>query len=111
MLNDELHHAVVVEYGKKSGDEDDGWQNLKSKIETQVRALFAKIAKNERRSGKGIAQQAIYRVTSFLEHNAANIRFQHKNGKSYLQAQSPGDCLHANRASVCREGERQAQHG
>src|SRR5439155_24152069 len=49
-------------------------------------------------------------VSRRLEDAAANIGFQHKNSKSRLQPQTPGDGLNSNRAAVCREGECQPKH-
>src|SRR5947209_6989865 len=47
LLDDELHHPIVVQHGKKRCDENDRRQNLKSEVEAKVGALFAEVSENK----------------------------------------------------------------
>src|SRR2546430_2121429 len=47
LLDDELHHPIVVQHGKKRCDENDRRQNLKSEVEAKVGALFAEVPENK----------------------------------------------------------------
>src|SRR5204862_2535636 len=47
LLDDELHHPIVVQHSKKRCDENDRRQNLKSEVEAKVGALFAEVPENK----------------------------------------------------------------
>ena len=85
-------------------------KHLEGKDETEIGILLAELAENEIRSEEGIIEQTIGGVAGGLEHAAAEVDAQHKDGEHNLQAESPGDGFHANRATVGGEsvGERPA---
>ena len=83
----------MIEHGEECRNEDDGRQNLKSEIKSQMRTLLAQITKHELRSGKRVTEQPVDCIARHLENAPANIGTQHKHRKCELQAQSPADCL------------------
>ena len=101
----------MIKHGEECGDEDDGRQHLKGKIEAQGRALLAQFAEHELRAFKRVTQQPAHGISGSLKYAAADIRLQDEQGKGDLQPETPGDGLETHGATIGRKCIRQAQHG
>src|SRR5208283_466633 len=109
-LDYQLHDPDVIQDGEQRADEDHRGQDLKGKVKTQMRSLFAEIAKNKLRSGKRIAEKAIHGVASLLEKRAADFNLKNKKGEDKLPAEAPAHGLQADRLPVGRKDVAERQH-
>ena len=98
--NDELHYADMIEQRKKSSDENNRRQNLKSEYEVLRRILNAQFAKNKLRTVERVAQKQIDVVASDLKYFPAQIKTQNEKSERDLQAKSPENRLKTDGFSI-----------
>src|ERR1700679_3802808 len=111
LLDDELHHAVVIEHGENGGDENDGGQDLEGEEETHGRAFFSEVAENKLGAEEGEIEDPVHGGAGFLEYPLAVGPIDDEIGEDDLQAQAPGDGFPADGAAIGGKEERERHHG
>ncbi len=83
----------------------------KATITPSEECCLPKLAKDERRAGKGVVEHAGDAIAGGREHSLAEGEFQHQNGEEELQAEPPDHGAPADGAAVGGEEPREDQHG
>ena len=100
LLDDELHHTVVIKQRENGGDEDDGGQDLESEEETHGRAFFSQVAEDELRAEEGEIEDPVHAGACLLENPLAVGPIDDEISKDDLQAEAPGDGFPADGAAI-----------
>ncbi len=101
--NNELHHANVIEHGKKRGNENDRGQYLKRKGKPEQRSFLPDFSEHEFRANVGKTQQSVYCRSGCLKDSPAKVKSQDKKGEGNLKPQSPKHGFQADGFALCGE--------
>src|SRR6185437_1074373 len=82
------HHAEVIEDREQAGDKYDKRQNLKREDDAERASLRAEIAEDELAAGLGVTKERVDPAANCVK-DSTERRFEHRDRKAELQADSP----------------------
>src|ERR1700758_2051589 len=85
-LDDELHHAEVIEHGKKSCDENNRWQHLKCEEKAHRRTFLTEVAENKGGTVEGEIEHPVHAFARLVKNPATVFPAHHEKCEDDLES-------------------------